>query len=73
MADAIPRARWSEAELQRERYFYWQYLVNNWLVPGDAVLREPGEAPALDGWSGPSQESLLENGWLMEPATICEQ
>jgi hypothetical protein len=73
MAHAIPRASWSEAELQRERLFYWQYLVNNWLVPGDSVLSDPAEAPALDGWSGPSHEALLENGWLMEPATICEQ
>ncbi len=73
MASAIPRASWSEAENQRERYFHWQYLVNTWLVPGPSVLTEPGEASSPDRWAGPSPESLLENGWLLEAATNCEQ
>jgi hypothetical protein len=73
MALAIPRRSWSEAETQRERSFHWQYLVNTWLVPGPAVLTEPGEASFPERWSGPSPESLLENGWFLEPETNCEQ
>jgi hypothetical protein len=69
MARAIPRDRWSEAEMQRERALHWQFLVNTWLVPGPSVLTEPGE-PAV---SGRSLEALLENGWFLEPTTSCEQ
>jgi hypothetical protein len=53
--------------------FHWQYLVNHWLVPGPSVLTEPGEAPAPEGFSGPTPESLLENGWFLEAATNLEQ
>lgn len=72
MAHAIPRASWSEVEAQRERQFYWQYLVNRWLLPGPSVLTDPEEAPS-DRWSPPTAETLLENGWLLEPRTTCEQ
>ncbi len=73
MARAIPRESWSEAEAQRERSFHWQYLVNTWLQPGPSVLTEPGEASFPVGFPGPSPEALLENGWLLEAATNCEQ
>jgi hypothetical protein len=72
MAQAIPRASWSEAEAQRERQFNWQYLVNRWLVPGPAVLTEPDEAPS-ERFRPPTAETLLENGWLLERRTTCEQ
>jgi hypothetical protein len=71
MAHAIPRAGWSEAEAQREREFYWQFLVNEWLVPGPSVLSDP-EEPS-DRWTPPTAETLLENGWFLERRTICEQ
>lgn len=70
---AIPRDMWSEAELQKERSFHWQYLVNTWLVPGPSVLTEPGEAELTERFTGPSPEALLENGWFLEPTTSCEQ
>lgn len=73
MARAIPRTSWSDAETQRERSFHWQYLVNTWLVPGPSVLTEPGESSLPDGWTGPSPEALLENGWFLEAATNLEQ
>jgi hypothetical protein len=73
MARAIPRAGWSEAETQRERSFHWQYLVNNWLVPGPSVLSEPGEASFPECWVGSTPESLLANGWFLEAGTTCEQ
>jgi hypothetical protein len=73
MATAIPRTSWSEAEMQRERSFHWQFLVNTWLVPGPSVLTEPGEASHPERWSGPTPESLLENGRFLEPTTNCEQ
>ena len=73
MAHAIPRASWSEAEIQRERSLHWQYLVNTWLVPGPSVLTDPAEAPSVERWAGPSPESLLENGWLLEAAPNSEQ
>jgi hypothetical protein len=73
MAQAIPRASWSEAETEKERSFYWQYLVNTWLVPGPSVLPSNGVASFPERGSGPSPESLLENGWFLEPGTNCEQ
>jgi len=73
MALRIPRTSWSEAETQRERSFHWQYLVNTWLVPGPSVLTEPGEASLPEGWSGPSPEALVENGWFLEAETTLEQ
>jgi hypothetical protein len=73
MASGIPRCNWSEAETQKERSVYWQYLVNHWLVPGPAVLTEPGESKPTERWAGPTPEALLENGWFLEPTTSCEQ
>lgn len=73
MARAIPRDAWSEAEIQRERSFHWQYMVNTWLVPGPSVLTEPGEASFPERWGGPSPETLLANGWFLEHETTCEQ
>ena len=73
MAFAIPRASWSEGETQRERSFHWQYLVNTWLVPGPSVLTEPDESSLPERCSGPTPESLLENGWFLEAATNLEQ
>lgn len=73
MARAIPRDSWSEAEIHRERSIHWQYLVNTWLVPGPSVLPSPGVESLPVGWSGPSPESLLENGWFLEAGTNCEQ
>jgi hypothetical protein len=73
MARAIPRASWSEAEIQRERSFHWLYLVNQWLVPGPSVFTERGHSPLPERWAGPSPQALLENGWLLEAATNCEQ
>ena len=72
MAHAIPRADWSSAETQRERQFYWQYLVNQWLVPGPAVLPEADHVEA-ERFTPPTVQALHENGWFLEPATICEQ
>ena len=72
MAHAIPRADWSQAEAQRERQFYWQYLVNEWLLPGPAVLSEAGEKPS-ERFVPPTADTLLQNGWLLESATNCEQ
>ncbi len=70
---AIPRCNWSDAELQKERWVHWQYLVNHWLVPGPSVLTEPGNAEPTDRFTGPTPEALLENGWFLEPTTSCEQ
>lgn len=72
MARAIPRESWSEAETQKERSFHFQYLVHSWLLSGPSVLSERSE-PSPECWAGPSPESLLENGWLLEAATNCEQ
>jgi hypothetical protein len=72
MAQAIPKADWSQAEAHRERQFYWQYLVNEWLVPGPAVLSEANRAED-ERWMPPTVETLHENGWFLEPATNCEQ
>lgn len=70
MAEAIPRAEWSEAEEYRERLFYWEYLVNNWLVPGPAILKESDE----DNPTGaPRAPSLYDYGWLLEPDSLLEQ
>ncbi|MGH9321568.1 MAG: hypothetical protein ACRD3V_16980 [Vicinamibacteria bacterium] len=48
-------------------------MVNAWLVPGPSVLAEPSDAEPLESWTGPSAETLLENGWFLEPETNCEQ
>lgn len=72
-AQAIPRASWSEAEEQRARLFYWQFLVNQWLSPEPSVLSDPGEPKASDRWVGPSAANLFENGWLLETESLSEQ
>lgn len=70
MAEAIPRAEWSEAEEYCERLTYWEYLVNRWLIPGPSILREdyveqgPGE---------PRSPSLSDYGWLLERDSLSEQ
>ncbi len=70
MAEAIPRAMWSEAEEYSERMFYWEFLVNNWLVPGSAILKEND---ALDSVTEPRVPSLEDHGWLLEPDSLLEQ
>lgn len=72
MAQAIPRADWSQAEAHRERQVYWQFLVNEWLSPGPAVLSE-AERVESDRLTLPTAQSLHENGWFLEPATNGEQ
>ncbi len=70
MAESIPRANWSEAEESHSRVFYWQYLVNHWLVPGPAVLKQPEEeTPA----GIPRSPNLEDYGWLLEPDSPTEQ
>ncbi len=70
VAEAIPRAEWSEAEEYGQRLAYWEYLVNRWLVPGPAIFKEhtdelpPGE---------PRVSSLHDYGWLLEPDSLLEQ
>jgi hypothetical protein len=71
MAQAIPRANWTDVEAHRERLFYWQYLVNEWLVPGPALLSQPDDIES-ERWTGPTPESLHENGWFLEPEDRCE-
>ena len=68
MAEAIPREYWSDAEECTERVFYWEYLVQRWLVPGPTVIQEPeqpeGDAPRT---VTPAKPSMHDYGWLMEP------
>ena len=70
MAEAIPKAEWSEAEEYNERLFYWEYLVNHWLVPGPAVLKA-SDTP--DSVMEPRAPSLHDYGWLLEPDSLLEQ
>lgn len=70
MAHAIPKAEWSEAEEHRGRLFYWEYLVNHWLMPGPSVIHEQSEPHT--SLVAPSPESLQQYGWLLEPESICE-
>lgn len=69
MAEAIPKRQWSEAEEYGERLFYWRYLVNEWLVPGPAVVAQSHEDRDVNVSTG---GSLLEYGYLMEPESLCE-
>lgn len=70
MAEAIPRANWSEAEESQERWFYWEYLVNHWLVPGPAVLKQPEDEVPI---GVPREPDLADYGWLLEPDSLVEQ
>lgn len=70
MAEAIPRANWSEAEEFQSRWFYWEYLVNHWLVPGPAVLKQPEDVKP-EGL--PRSPNLEDYGWLLEPDSLVEQ
>jgi hypothetical protein len=72
MAEAIPKVEWSETEEYAVRLFYWEYLVDRWLVPGLSVLKEPGSEAALVTGSSAGHVTR-ERGWLMEPETIVEQ
>ena len=70
MAEAIPRAEWSEAEEYSRRLAYWEYLLNSWLVPGPAVLKSHDEElPSGE----PRSPSLHDYGWLLEPDSLVEQ
>ena len=70
MAEAIPRAEWSEAEEYGQRFAYWEYLVNSWLVPGPAILKEHPDEPAI---GEPRAVNLHDYGWLLEPDSLTEQ
>ncbi len=70
MAEAIPKAMWSEEEEYSERLFYWEFLVNNWLIPGPAILKDND---ALDSFTEPRVPSLHDYGWLLEPDSLLEQ
>ncbi len=70
MAEAIPRAEWSEAEEYHERLCYWEFLVNSWLVPGPAILKE---SAAPNSITEPRSPHLLDYGWLLEPDSLLEQ
>lgn len=70
MAHAIPRGEWSEAEEHQGRLFYWEYLVSRWLLPGPSVIHEQSEHGGP--LAAPSQESLQQYGWLLEPESVCE-
>ena len=70
MAHAIPRADWSDVEEHRGRLFYWEYLVNRWLMPGPSVIHEQSAEGA--SLTAPSPESLQQYGWLLEPESVCE-
>jgi hypothetical protein len=59
-------------ELRREREFYWDYLVNHWLVPGTAVFSHSEEATS-ERRTAPTAQTLQENGWFLEPEHACEQ
>ena len=48
--------------------FYWEYLVNEWLVPGPAFFKESTvESPAGN------PPSLYDYGWLHERDSLLEQ
>jgi hypothetical protein len=70
VAEAIPRAEWSEAEEYGQRLAYWEYLVNSWLVPGPAVLKEHSDLPSI---GEPKSPNLHDYGWLLEPDSLVEQ
>ena len=70
MAEAIPRILWSEVEEYSERLFYWEFLVNSWLIPGPAILKQ---SDALDSVTEPRAPSLHDYGWLLEPDSLLEQ
>lgn len=70
MAEAIPRCEWSEAEEYRERLFYWEFLVSQWLVPGPAVLKE---ADVTDPFGAPRPPGPSDSTWLLEPDSLLEQ
>ena len=59
MAEAIPRAQWSEAEEYAQRFVYWEYLVNSWLVPGPAILKEHHDELPLGEPRAPSGQVLI--------------
>jgi len=70
VAEAIPRAEWSEEEEYRQRLAYWEYLVNSWLVPGPAFLGEShDDLPQRE----PRTPSLHDYGWLLEPDSLVGQ
>ena len=71
MAEAIPRAEWSEAEEYHERLFYWEYLVSTWLVPGPAFLKE--STPDTPSTSVPGVPNMHDYGWLHERESLLEQ
>ena len=73
MAEGIPRDGWSESESHAERLYYWEYLLNQWLVPersaaADTTLRIPERRVA-----SPSRRALSNYGWLKEPENVLEQ
>lgn len=70
MAEAIPKAEWSEAEEYGQRLAYWEYLVNSWLVPGPAILKEHSDVPPI---GEPRAPSLHDYGWLLERDSLLEQ
>jgi hypothetical protein len=70
VAEAIPRAEWSEAEEYGQRLAYWEYLVSSWLVPGPCVLKEHSDVPSL---GEPKASNLHDYGWLLEPDSLVEQ
>lgn len=72
MAEAIPKDEWSEVEEYTSRLFYWEYLVDRWLVPGQAVLQERQAAPEEPGIVAPTSRALQQSRWLKEPETIVE-
>ncbi len=70
MAEAIPRSDWTEAEEYRERLFYWEFLVNTWLLSSPGVLKE---SPGPDADGAPRTPALSDYGWLLEPDHLLEQ
>lgn len=70
MAEAIPKAEWSEAEEYGQRLAYWEYLVNSWLVPGPAIFNEANDELPL---GEPRAPSLHDYGWLLERDSLLEQ
>jgi hypothetical protein len=69
VAEAIPKAEWSEAEEYGQRFAYWEYLVNSWLVPGPVILKEQAAEPVI----GEPRSNLHDYGWLLEPDSLVEQ
>ena len=73
MADGIPRDAWSDSETHAERLYYWEYLLERWLVPESSAVAETTLDMPERRVASPSRRALSSYGWLKEPENVLEQ